>query len=176
MVKRGEYLIRRPDTNDVEFLNEIHNDESTYSKLINVKLSNVSQDKNLVLDDNFISNTFIGLYKNQAICRIRSVCLTGFKDTSEVGLDILYKERGKGHSKWFYKLLMHYLYSYENKRVVYLRVLSNNANAINVYTKLGFEECGRYPEYVIRNGRSLDYLVFFKKLGYEDIWDSNSSL
>ena len=175
MYKREKYSLTALSEEHLSLCNNLQNDEKTYQNLINIKFTNLKLDSEWVNNQKPEEN-LIGCYNNIPISRIRSTYLSPDRDIIELGLDIIPNERGKGHSKLFYKLLFSYFFSYKKIRMIYLRVLNTNTVASSAYEKIGFVKCGLYPKYIIREGKELDYLIYFKELDEKDIWSSNTSI
>lgn len=176
MYSRDKYLIRNVEDFDVRILNEIQNDEFVYSQLIETRMTSLTSDKNFTISQANSESLKIVQFEENVIGRLRITYLTDYKDVCELGLDIAENFRGQGHASNVYKLLHSYLYQYKNVRKVFLRVLSGNNHAENIYKRLGYELSGSYPGYIIRQGIELDYLIYHRSLNEKDVWRSNSSL
>jgi RimJ/RimL family protein N-acetyltransferase len=80
--------------------------------------------------------------------------------TCFVGMDIYPDYRGKGLSKPFYQWLFVYLFENLNMNALYLEVIEDNHIAIKTYRSIGFQETGRWPQRVFRDGVYKDALLF----------------
>jgi len=68
--------------------------------------------------------------------------------------------RGKGYGKEALELVLQYAFHELNLRRVQLTVFSYNQSAIQLYKKLGFTQEGTYREFLERDGKTYDMLLF----------------
>ena len=66
------------------------------------------------------------------------------------------EHRGKGYGAEAIRLLLKYGFDTLNLHNIMLTVTTDNAAGIACYTKLGFREVGRLPEWVFKDGRYVD--------------------
>jgi len=160
-----EDIAFRPiDFDDLEVLRELHNDMSTLLQLGSVEMASSEQQvdwwdslaKNKTVQRHGIievtSNKVIGILRIQNIDSINRNC--------EIGLDIIPSMRGKGYGTKSYHMILEYLFTHFNMHMVYLRVGEFNEHAQRLYSQIGFTETGRYREYLFRNGRYWDYIIY----------------
>lgn len=70
------------------------------------------------------------------------------------------KERGKGYGKETMKLLLNYGFKELNLHRIQLNVLEFNINAIHLYEKFGFKKEGAFREFVLRDNKRYDLLLY----------------
>ncbi|MEK5393113.1 GNAT family protein [Margalitia sp. FSL K6-0131] len=70
------------------------------------------------------------------------------------------KNRGKGYGKEAFELTLQFAFHELNLRRVQLTVFSYNQAAIQLYKKLGFTYEGSYREFLERDGKTYDMLLF----------------
>ena len=151
------------DEEDLETLRLLHNDMTTSLQLGTVDL--VSRDEQVEwwkgLSRNRANRIFsivtvpdgevIGVLRVQHIDHVNAHC--------EVGLDIVPSRRGKGYGMAAYEMALEFLFQHQNMHMVYLRVAAYNEEARRLYARIGFDETGRYEEYLYRHGRYWDYII-----------------
>ena len=74
-------------------------------------------------------------------------------------------EQGNGYGSEAITLLECYLLDVFKLRKVFLEVLANNGRAHDLYSKLGYRECGRLQEHFFFNGKFHDLLIMEKFIG-----------
>lgn len=149
---------------DLELLRDLHNDPSTYLKLLNIDLvdeeAQVEWWKNLHKKQN--DKRYVICFADEpkkVIGRLRIQNINYNHNNCEVGLDILPEFRGKGYGVKSYKMLLEFLFQHYNMNMVYLQVADFNPNAKKLYKKVGFKETGKLPEFFFRFGKYWDYII-----------------
>ena len=77
--------------------------------------------------------------------------------SASVGGDIAKQFRGNGYAKIMFKIIFNFTFNYLNLNRLWLHVLENNLNAINLYKKMGFIEEGTQRKAIFRDSKYLDY-------------------
>jgi RimJ/RimL family protein N-acetyltransferase len=153
---------RLPEDRDLETIQNLRNDESTWIHLSDPKPVGPADQKAwlqsigwkngrmyfVVFDD---QNPFIGL--------VRMDELDQQNRSLRVGLDVLPELRGKGFGSRTYEALKAYAFDQMNIHRLWLAVLDTNERAKKLYEKMGFKVEGRYRETIFRHGRFVDYVL-----------------
>jgi RimJ/RimL family protein N-acetyltransferase len=153
---------RLPDERDLETIQRLRNDESTWIHLSDPKPVGPADQKAwlqaigwkngrmyfVVFDD---QNPFIGL--------IRLDELDQQNRSLRIGLDVLPELRGKGYGGRTYEALKAYAFDHLNIHRLWLAVLDTNDRAKRLYEKSGFIVEGRYREAIWRHGKFQDYIL-----------------
>lgn len=181
MFSHNNIAIRVIEKEDLDFLRELHNDQSTWENLLNIhfidEIDQLNWWENLHIKKNEI-RLVICFSDNikEIIGRLRILRINHYQNNCEVGLDIIPKYRGKGYGYSAYKLILDFLFNHFNMHMVYLMVADFNPTARNLYRKLGFKETGRLPEYFFRHGRYWDYVIYSMTKELHKTKHSNKSL
>jgi RimJ/RimL family protein N-acetyltransferase len=158
-------LIRRTEVSDALDISRLRHDPVVLSGIHTPKvfpshdvekwIKSLSDDvwRFTVLDDYIPNPKFMGL--------VRIDNIDWHNNTCYVGLDIIEEYRGKGLSKKVYNWLYPYLFRSLGMRILYLEVLEDNKLAYNLYLKMGFKECGRFPRKTYNNGRYQDSVICY---------------
>jgi len=79
------------------------------------------------------------------------------------------EHRGKGYGAEAVRLLLEYSFKSLNLHNIMLTVHADNFAAIACYKKFGFQEVGRLPEWVYKNGKYVDKLYMgIKRADYDN--------
>lgn len=70
-----------------------------------------------------------------------------------VGMDIHKDWRGKGLANRIYIQILDKLFQVYNMETIYLEVLEVNERATHIYSKLGFQISGNFPNKILRNSK-----------------------
>lgn len=164
MYRYEDLAFRIIEQKDLEILRNLHNDDSTFLNLLNIELvdeeGQIEWWKNLHLkkdEKRYViclsgePDTLIGRLRIQHINHNHNNC--------EIGLDIFPQYRNQGYGTRSYKMILEFLFLHFNMNMVYLKVGDFNPAAIKLYTKIGFRETGRLPEYFYRHGKYHDYII-----------------
>ena len=164
MYKYKEIAFRVIEKEDLEILQKLHNNPTTYLNLLNIDLvdeeGQIKWWKNLhkKRDDKRHIICFADK-PNEIIGRLRFQNINYLHNNCEVGLDILPEYRGKGYGIESYQMLLEFLFNHMNMNMVYLKVADFNPDAKKLYEKVGFTETGRLPQFYFRYGKYWDYLI-----------------
>ena len=161
MIKLDNYYLRSIEEDDLSWMKDLRNDESTWSNLGNfAPLNDYKQKKwfeSLNSRDDAQYFVFGQDKENLGIVRItdidranRSMC---------VGGDILPDHRGKGHAKQMYKLIFKLGFDIWGLHRLWLMVLATNKVGIHVYQKMGFIEEGKQRQSIFKDGKFIDYVM-----------------
>ena len=170
MLERFGFKIRLIEENDLDFMLSLREMESTNkflgtfcmlnhalqkkwfeSVIVSDKVRYYIFEKKNTVDKNKMVWHKIGIIRTSEIDYInRSVC---------IGADIAESYRGNGYSKVMYDMLLSLAFDYYNMHRVWLYVMENNAVALGLYKKVGFQEEGRQRKAVFRDGRYYDYVM-----------------
>jgi len=156
--------LRIMERRDIEAVRKLHNDASVLLNLTDVRhVSETEQDgwferisssrtsRRYVVEDSE-TGAFVGLF------RLDRLDLQN--RGAWVGLDIVAEQRGRGHAKAAFRVMMTYLFDQLGLHRLSLVTLETNLVAINLYRSLGFQEEGRLREAIWRNGTFVDLLQF----------------
>lgn len=80
-----------------------------------------------------------------------------------VGLDLHDMFRGYGYAFQSYQIFLNYL-KLKGYLTVYLKVQISNIRAYNLYRKLGFLPIGIIPDAIIKDDKTVDSVMMYKKL------------
>lgn len=170
LLERFGFKIRLIEENDLDFMLSLREMESTNkflgtfcmlnhalqkkwfeSVIVSDKVRYYIFEKKNTVDKNKMVWHKIGIIRTSEIDYInRSVC---------IGADIAESYRGNGYSKVMYDMLLSLAFDYYNMHRVWLYVMENNAVALGLYKKVGFQEEGRQRKAVFRDGRYYDYVM-----------------
>ena len=164
MYIRKEVGFRPIEEKDLEDLRELRNDPTAYLNLGKVGMESVQSqfqwwstglirphDQRYVLFE-VKTGKLVGQLRVNNIDYENAHC--------EIGLDILQGLRGRGYGWKSYECVLEYLFKHKNIKTVYLRVGEFNKKAIALYEKLGFTTSGFYKNYLFRNGKYHNYLLY----------------
>jgi len=153
---------RLPVKDDLEIVQNLRNDESTWVHLSDPRPVGPADQKAwfesigwkggkmyfVVYDD---ANPFVGL--------VRLDELDQQNRSLRVGLDVLPELRRRGYGTRIYEAMKAYAFDHLNIHRLWLCVLETNKNAIDLYKKVGFKLEGRYREAIFRYGHYVDYVL-----------------
>lgn len=95
---------------------------------------------------------------------IQTVDIDTLHGTGSLGICLAPEAQGQGHGAAAIALLEDYLQQVFGLRKLTLSVLSDNASAIHLYTKLGFAEVGRWTEHYFTGSQYKDVVLMEKLL------------
>jgi len=130
-------ILRKIKREDLVFVNEIRNDESTRNRLKNPE--KISIEKTYEWFDKSDPGWFIIEVKNTPIGYIRTSSDTG--ETICIGCDIHPDHRRQGYARKAYESYIPKLYQ-NGYIIVWLEVFDDNFPAKKLYESLGFEKIG----------------------------------
>lgn len=164
MYIKGNVGFRPIEEFDLEELRLLRNDPSTYLNLGKIGMETV-QSQYRWWSSGLISTgdqryALFDVDTNRLIGQLRVNNIDNENSHCEIGIDIAVKYRGIGYGKKSYVCIMDYLFMQKNFNTIYLRVGDFNKNAIKLYEKLGFVNSGFYKNYLFRNGRYHNYLIY----------------
>jgi RimJ/RimL family protein N-acetyltransferase len=152
------------DFEDLEVLRRLHNDMSTLLQLGSVEMASSEQQvdwwKSLGKSKSVQRYSIVKISSGQIIGIFRIQNIDYMNKNCEIGLDIIPSLRGRGYGKKSYHMVLEYLFMHFNMHMVYLRVGEFNERGQALYRRIGFTETGRYKQYLFRNGRYWDYIIY----------------
>ncbi len=161
MITQNNYWLRAVEEDDLTWMKELRNDESTWSQLGNFVFLNEARQKQWFEKINISDKveylvfgfkaTNLGIVRLTEIDRInRSMC---------VGGDILPQHRGKKHALPMYELIQKLGFDVWGMNRLWLLVLATNEVAVHVYKKVGFKEEGVQRLAILKDGKFVDYVM-----------------
>ncbi len=163
MLYYENFRIRSLKIEDANFTATLRQDFSTNSMLGHFVFVSEDSQKNWIEKISSIkeSNYFIFEKKDHnnwlKIGLVRVNHIDMINRSASVGGDIAPEFRGNGYAKIMFKIIFNFCFDYLNLNRLWLHVLENNLNAINLYKKMGFIEEGTQRKAVFRNSKYLDY-------------------
>lgn len=161
MINLDNYSLRPIEKNDLEWIRQLRNDESTWSQLGTVTFIYEATQKLWfdALSKRRNQEYLIFTKDKKKLGIVRLTEIDKINSSMCVGGDIVPELRGKGLSKIMYKLIFKLGFDTLGMNRLWLMVLETNEKAIHIYKKIGFVEEGKQRQAIIRNGKYLDYLM-----------------
>lgn len=164
MYSYSDIKIRPIEDIDLEFIRDLHNQESTLSKLTDIKMINKEEQK-LWYNKICLSKTssrFIVL--KEGITPIGCIRMDNYDPVNrsvQIGGDIHECFRGNGYGKKMLLCCLEYSFNVLNCHRVYLNTMETNTVAINMYCSCGLIIEGRNNEAICRDGKYIDCICLY---------------
>lgn len=153
--------IRRTEASDALDISRLRHDPEVYSNIHTPQLFPSHDVEKWIKSLGSENPRFTVVNNGVFVGLIRIDHLDLHNNTCYIGLDIAKESRGRGYSKKIYEWIFNYLFNSLGMRFLYLEVLEDNKRAIQLYEKLGFKECGRFPKKTYNNGHFQDSIIMF---------------
>lgn len=161
---------RPVEKKDLELLRQLRNDPSTWIYLSDVtQISPEMQERWFEGLTKAKDKAYFAVFKEQRsfpvsfegdfLGMIRTDELDHNNRSIRVGCDIVPAERGKGYGTKTFEAILKFCFDHMGMHRVWLLTLEDNAVAIKLYKKVGFQEEGRNRQAMWRNGKWRDYIV-----------------
>lgn len=157
MFETTHLIIRLMEENDIEFVRQLHNQESTLNKLTDP--FHVSREEQVLwfqsLSKSRKSRRYVLIEKkSREICGIiRIDDLDLANRSATVGADIDLRFRRQGLATEAYRLIIEYLFNSLGLHRLQLVTLETNEIALGLYEKLGFQKEGIIRDSIYRDGK-----------------------
>ncbi|MBC5836349.1 GNAT family N-acetyltransferase [Flavobacterium muglaense] len=166
---KGENIyIRALETNDLEFIYAIENDQSIW------EVSNTQTPYSRFLVKQYLENAHQDIYEAKqlrlAICQDQDYPALGLIDlfdfdpkNNRAGVGIVIQEQGNRNQNIgseALELLIHYSFYHLNLHQLYANIGSENKSSIALFTKFGFKNIGTKKDWNLVNGIYKDEAVF----------------
>ncbi|HKP24790.1 MAG TPA: GNAT family N-acetyltransferase [Dongiaceae bacterium] len=158
--KRSKIEVRAIELSDVEAITRIFTDRNAYSQTLQLPFQNTEVwRKRLAAND----DTQIGLVATVAGEVVGNIGLTRFTrprraHVGEIGMAVRDDWQGKGVGSALLEAALDLADNWLGMRRIELHVHADNARAVALYRKFGFEVEGTHRAYAIRNGVYVDSL------------------
>lgn len=166
MLQNKKLKLRYFEANDIAHVMSIRSSQEAYNFFFEFEPCNQQQqtewweqsfrknnEKNFIIVTNDEKENFLG-----------TISLVGIdmrNKKAELGRFYLHPlERGKGYGVEIIALLLEYSFNHLNLHKIYLEVLSENIQAINLYKKLGFCKEGLLKNHIFKNGKYQDIQIY----------------
>jgi diamine N-acetyltransferase len=163
-------LLRAPEPADIDIIFQWENDMSIWH------LSNTFTPFSRFAIEQFVLNTENDIYTSKQLrlmidchsfatgtATIGSIDLFDFDPHNRrAGIGILIDEpsRNKGFATEALHLLIEYCFNTLNLHQLYCNIEPDNAESIRLFTKAGFTKCGYKKEWLLREGKWTDELMY----------------
>jgi len=155
-------FFRLPVKEDLEILQDLRNDESTWIHLFGANLVGPADQRAWLESIGWKSGRMYLVVFDEVHPIIGLVVLDEFDHQNRslrVGLSVLPEHRKKGYGARTYAALKRYAFDYQNIHRLWLTVMETNKGAIDLYEKCGFKVEGRYREAIFRYGEFVDDIL-----------------
>jgi len=160
--EHGGMVLRVPTPQDAPHIQELRNDQSTWTHLTDPRPLGPGDQKKWVESLSMRSDRFyfsVSTIEHPFVGIVRMDEFDTLNRSIRVGADIVPELRGQGLGVRLYGLIKRYCFDFMNVHRVWLAVLETNEHAQRLYSKQGFRVEGRYRQAVFRGGKYLDYIL-----------------
>lgn len=160
LFRYGKCIFAKPNTNNVDDMVEMMNDEEIQS-MLSTKKRTFTREMEIDWINKHQEDSIFSVYDAETLEYIGNC---GYNEISEnkgeIGLTICKKMQGKHYAKDIIKGLVEYGFNILDLDEIYSIVFSDNEKSINCMIQLGFKEYNREKNVLERNGYQVDDIYF----------------